>query len=210
MIPLRRLVHQRERVAVGTGEERHPEIVVVHRGDQVRRVREGHAARRQLGDCERALPDVREIEKDRSVLRRGCGCSRLSSRPSGQRPREPGPISRPAQAARWVPGLAALARDDAGVNCIRPKKNTFRTVDYNPIFGYIVLTLSHPREVSRTSRGWDRRRWPGNEGAKTDTASRQAQAARSRRADPRATGDRWRPVPAGPYRDAPVCPRSGG
>ena len=43
-IPLRRLVHQRERVAVGIGEERHPEIVVVHRGDEMRRVREGHAA----------------------------------------------------------------------------------------------------------------------------------------------------------------------
>src|SRR6476646_4987421 len=56
---------------------------------------------------------------------------------------------------------------------IRHEKNTFRSIDYNPIFGYIVLTLSHPREVSRTSRGWDRGRWPGNVGAKTDTPSRQ-------------------------------------
>src|SRR6476646_7320868 len=52
---------------------------------------------------------------------------------------------------------------------IRHEKNTFRSIDYNPIFGYIVLTLSHPREVSRTSRGWDRGRWPGNAGAKTYT-----------------------------------------
>src|SRR6185369_10168797 len=38
---------------------------------------------------------------------------------------------------------------------------------------YELNTQSHPREVSRTSRGWDRGRWPGNEGAKTDTPSRQ-------------------------------------
>ena len=38
-VSLRSLLHERQGVAVGIGEERHPQIVIVHLGDQVRDVK---------------------------------------------------------------------------------------------------------------------------------------------------------------------------
>ena len=46
-------MHQRQRVAVRIGEERHPQIVVIHLRDAMRRVDERHAAPRQLGNGQR-------------------------------------------------------------------------------------------------------------------------------------------------------------
>jgi hypothetical protein len=51
-------------MTVGIGEERHPEIVIVHPGDQVRLVRERDAASGQLTDGER---DVRAAEVDAAL-----------------------------------------------------------------------------------------------------------------------------------------------
>src|SRR3954447_265403 len=47
-VTLRRLLHQSQRVAVRVGEERHPQIVVVHFGDQMRLAAESHAALLEL------------------------------------------------------------------------------------------------------------------------------------------------------------------
>ena len=58
------LLHHRERMTVGIGEESHPEIVIVHLGDQVRLVRECDAASGQLTDGER---DVRAAEVDAAL-----------------------------------------------------------------------------------------------------------------------------------------------
>jgi hypothetical protein len=66
------------------------------------------------------------------------------------------------------PSAAAAARSGDSL-----EKNTFRYIDYILLLRYIVPTLSYPREVSRTSRGWDRGRWPVKRGAKTYTPPRQ-------------------------------------
>src|SRR3954469_13832868 len=47
-VTLRRLLHQSQRVAVRVGEERHPQIVVIHLGDQMRLAAESHAALLEL------------------------------------------------------------------------------------------------------------------------------------------------------------------
>ena len=71
-------MHQRERVALRVGEERHSQIVVVPRGDATRRPRERHAAARQLRNRKR---DVGTAEIDGA-------CGRISPPPFESATRE--------------------------------------------------------------------------------------------------------------------------
>src|SRR5437660_11100896 len=105
-----------------------------------------------------------------------------------------GPGSRPC----------GLARDDRLLAML-----VFLLLDFDPVLCYAAGNLFPPREVSRTSRGWGRGRWPGM-WVQRRTPAPAAEAARSRSADPRATGDQWRPGRRGVIPREPVCPRSGG
>ena len=84
------------------------------------------------------------------------------------------------------------------------------SIDFIPFVIYLLLTLSHPREVSRTSRGWERRRWPG-EGCKDVHPAPAAEAVRSRRASRAPLGALGGCVPRVTQRAARSRgPRSGG
>src|SRR5215510_15668156 len=66
LVALRCLLHQCERMAVGVGEERHPQIVIVHLGDQMRLAVKCHAALLELAHRER---NVGAAEVDDRALR---------------------------------------------------------------------------------------------------------------------------------------------
>src|SRR5580692_996900 len=50
-----RLLHQRQRMPIRVAKERHPQIVIGHAGDQMRRSVKADAALRQLGDRKRHI-----------------------------------------------------------------------------------------------------------------------------------------------------------
>ena len=69
-VTLRRFLHHGQRVAVGIGEERHPQIVIVHCAMRCGCAREGEAAPFKLGDGER---DVGAAEIDAAPRRDRAG-----------------------------------------------------------------------------------------------------------------------------------------
>src|SRR5262245_45639238 len=93
-VALRGLLHDGERVAVGIGEERHPEIVVVHLRDPVRLVRERHAASRQLLDRERDVGAAKVDAALRPEILRRAG---LFQQEADSRTVEEGEITEPEQ-----------------------------------------------------------------------------------------------------------------
>src|SRR6202035_1351058 len=64
-ISLRCFLHQRQCVAIGIAEERHPQIVIVHLGDQMWRAVEGKPALFQFGDRKR---DIGAAKVDAAAL----------------------------------------------------------------------------------------------------------------------------------------------
>ena len=94
----------------------------------------------------------------------------------------------------------------------KKKNKNHNNNNFRPTLRHIAR---HTGRLPRSTRGASRGVLECGSGAvvatgcNTHTRVATAEAARSRSADPRATGDQWRSMPAGPYRDASICPRSG-